>query len=227
MRARGCPWRAWRASRAVAGGFTANFGRELKQYDYESQAHYEDVQVRSSTCKSRRDNQDKHAAMLRLVDERLFSGMRILCLGARNENELRAFRELAEASSLELGGLVGIDLSAPPSETAAVRHGDMMALDFPDDSQDLVYAHHSLEHTRDPRCAAAEILRVVRPGGLVFVTVPFKLPLDELECVSFESYDDLIELFGAGLAEIRYLRRFEPGEDLAEEVELRFLFRAR
>mgnify|MGYP001500941801 FL=1 len=37
---------------------------------------------------------------------------------------------------------------------------------FPDDSFDLTYSHQVLEHLRKPWVAAAELLRVTKPGGL-------------------------------------------------------------
>ncbi|MFW6722929.1 methyltransferase domain-containing protein [Streptomyces sp. MAR4 CNY-716] len=44
---------------------------------------------------------------------------------------------------------------------------DAEALDFPDDSFDVVHAHQVLQHLGDPVRALAEMRRVCRPGGLV------------------------------------------------------------
>jgi SAM-dependent methyltransferase len=41
------------------------------------------------------------------------------------------------------------------------------ALDFADDSLDVVHAHQVLQHLSDPVAALAEMRRVTRPGGLV------------------------------------------------------------
>lgn len=49
---------------------------------------------------------------------------------------------------------------------------DMHFLDFPDNSFDLVWSHHSLEHSFSPLFALREWLRVLRPGGYLAVTVP-------------------------------------------------------
>jgi len=47
--------------------------------------------------------------------------------------------------------------------------GDALALDFPDDSFDVVHAHQVVQHVDDPVLALREMRRVCRPGGTVAV----------------------------------------------------------
>jgi SAM-dependent methyltransferase len=47
--------------------------------------------------------------------------------------------------------------------------GDVHALDFPDDTFDVVHAHQVLQHLGDPVTALREMRRVTRPGGVVAV----------------------------------------------------------
>ncbi|AGZ40090.1 putative ubiquinone/menaquinone methyltransferase [Actinoplanes friuliensis DSM 7358] len=47
--------------------------------------------------------------------------------------------------------------------------GDVHALDFPDDTFDVVHAHQVLQHVGDPVAALREMHRVTRPGGVIAV----------------------------------------------------------
>jgi SAM-dependent methyltransferase len=47
--------------------------------------------------------------------------------------------------------------------------GDVHALDFSDDSFDVVHAHQVLQHVGNPVAALREMRRVTRPGGIVAV----------------------------------------------------------
>jgi ubiquinone/menaquinone biosynthesis C-methylase UbiE len=72
---------------------------------------------------------------------------------------------------------VGVDVADPElhSETALeLMHYDGEALPFNDNSFDLVYASHVLEHVLEPRKFLAELQRV---GNLVYIEVPCELNL--------------------------------------------------
>ena len=43
-------------------------------------------------------------------------------------------------------------------------------------SVDLVVSVSVLEHVRDPRKVVAEIFRILKPGGIIYVNVPFVFP---------------------------------------------------
>ncbi|GAA2528882.1 class I SAM-dependent methyltransferase [Pilimelia columellifera] len=58
-----------------------------------------------------------------------------------------------------------------------VLRGDACRLPFGDASLDLVTAFDVIEHIEDDATAAAEIRRVLRPGGSVLVTVPCDMRL--------------------------------------------------
>jgi len=83
------------------------------------------------------------------------------------------------ASRLTAGRVVGIDNAeeavraaeqlARDSNVAGVEFAvaDIYALDYADDSFDVVHAHQVLQHLSDPVAALQEMRRVCRPGGLV------------------------------------------------------------
>ena len=53
---------------------------------------------------------------------------------------------------------------------------DAHGLPLPDASIDLVVTEHVMEHLLNPMAAAAEIERVLRPGGIVLAKIPFLFP---------------------------------------------------
>lgn len=55
--------------------------------------------------------------------------------------------------------------------------GDAAAQPFADDCFDLVVCGEVLEHIADPRPVLSEIRRVLKPGGMVLMTVPFLYPI--------------------------------------------------
>ena len=52
-----------------------------------------------------------------------------------------------------------------------LQQADIMSLPYEDKSFDVVMAAHVLEHLPDPQRALAEMVRVLKPGGMVFLCV--------------------------------------------------------
>lgn len=78
----------------------------------------------------------------------------------------------AQVAGLNVTG-VDIDVSVPARNEGFPRAcADSDRLPFAGRSFDLVICHHSLEHVHDVPGTIAEIRRVLRPEGRLFVTVP-------------------------------------------------------
>lgn len=111
-------------------------------------------------------------------------GMSVLDVGCgQGRHSFAAFRRGAHVTALDLNesdladvksmfAAMELQGEAGPGATAAVQHADVREMPFAADSFDRVIASEILEHIPDDRAAMAEIARVVRPGGLVAVTVP-------------------------------------------------------
>lgn len=103
-------------------------------------------------------------------------GLCVLDAGAGVGDDAAAFaREVVPS-----GEVVGLDFSQAMVTEATRRargldlplrfiQGDLHALAFPAAAFDRCHAHGTFQHLADPRAAAAELLRVTRPGGVIVI----------------------------------------------------------
>ena len=112
---------------------------------------------------------ERRFAVIPLIDmlrsKHDFTGADVLCVGARNTDEIKYFRQKGAKS------VVGIDLFTDDPDLTIM---DMHDLKFPDAQFDIVYSRHSFEHAYDKRKAAQEWIRVLKDGGIVIIEVPGK-----------------------------------------------------
>ena len=95
---------------------------------------------------------------------------------------------------------VDIDPARNPEMVA-----DAHALPFPDNEFARVLCTEVLEHTREPRQVAKELMRVLKPGGMLVLTTRFAYPLHDApgDYFRFTRYG-LQELFSSwSIVEIR------------------------
>lgn len=86
-------------------------------------------------------------------------GVKVRYLDIGTREELRARFPAKQARDL-----VAVDIVDDGERLGTVR----------DASQDFVISNHFLEHCKDPAGALVQMLRVVRPGGVVYLSVPDK-----------------------------------------------------
>ena len=82
--------------------------------------------------------------------------------------------ELAQV--LEMFGAMKVAGEVPAGADADIKQGDALEMPFADEEFDRVVASEVLEHIPDDERAIAELVRVLRPGGTIAVTVPRWLP---------------------------------------------------
>lgn len=93
-------------------------------------------------------------------------GADVVALDLSHDDLATACRSVAEFGSADVPA---------PGRFAAVR-GDARGIPFDDATFDRIIASEVLEHIADDGAALAELVRVLRPGGSIAVTVPRWLP---------------------------------------------------
>ncbi|HVE76715.1 MAG TPA: class I SAM-dependent methyltransferase [Actinomycetota bacterium] len=89
------------------------------------------------------------------------------------------YRDLISSSSDKVRQYVAIDLSESMYSTPDVSW-DGRSMPLADGSIDCALATEVLEHCPDPGAVLREVFRVLKPGGLFFLTVPFLWPLHDV-----------------------------------------------
>jgi len=98
---------------------------------------------------------------------------RLLDLGCGVKPFLSVYRNYSETS-------VGIDVAHTPHGTSKVDViYDGKKIPFPDSEFDYVLCTEVMEHVPEPKDFLKEIYRVLKPGGVLIMTIPFMVPLHE------------------------------------------------
>jgi len=119
---------------------------------------------------SRVHNQLSHDMFKRLMEAfPLAPGAKVLDVGCGQGVALEIFRD---AGLDPLGITLGEDAQVCRSKGLNVLEMDFAFLDFPDESFDMVWCRHAIEHSVFPFFTMAELHRVLKPGGVLYLEVP-------------------------------------------------------
>ena len=96
-------------------------------------------------------------------------GAKVLDVGCGQGVALEMFRD----QGLDAVGItLGEDAEVCRAKGLNVLEMDFAFLEFPDQSFDLVWCRHALEHSIFPYFTLHELHRVLKPGGVLYVEVP-------------------------------------------------------
>ena len=149
--------------------------------DRHVQLAYSEIESRMLDEQKRRQKAAKILAVLRhFLGRQDLSGLLVLDLGT-------SAGFIASELSRAGGHVIGLDIDAPGLAKAKVEFGDEATfvsasgdrLPLPDRSIDVIVFNHIYEHVVDPDAVMAEIRRVLRPQGVVFLGLGNRLGVME------------------------------------------------
>ena len=132
----------------------------------------------------------------------------ILILGGGYGREAHRFKlqyDKFNLYTLDISPL-GEEIGREIIEDVIFLTGDMCDIEFEDNTFDVIFSLHSLEHTSDIDKTMSEVLRIIKDGGLFGLAYPYKWQIDEQHVYMFE--DDIVE----------YMSKFGKVEDV-ESIE--------
>lgn len=117
-------------------------------------------------CKS----QHRHRAFYHFLDEAIPKDRKIKLLHFAPEQCIQ--KKFYEYGNIDY-------LSVDIDETRAMKKEDITNLSFDDNSFDMIFCSHVLEHIEDDKKAMDELYRVLKKGGLAVLDVPLDYSLEE------------------------------------------------
>ena len=140
------------------------------------------VQLRRTLSKRETDPGIGAVTLINSVAGAQPGGEKVLCVGCRNALELDRFRARG------FPDVIGIDVFSQRDDILAM---DMHEMTFRDDSFDIVYCSHALEHSYDVERVAGEMVRVARDAAVIGLEVPVRVQASAADRVVFSGLDEL------------------------------------
>lgn len=125
----------------------------------------------------------------------------VLCIGPRNTMEIDYIRSKGAKS------VIGIDLY---SEHKDIRIMDMHNMTFANNSFDVVYSSHSLEHSYDLQQAVNEIIRVARPHAYIAIEMPVQFKPQGVDLVNIGNIQALYASFEEHVSQTLWVEEQQP-----------------
>jgi SAM-dependent methyltransferase len=133
--------------------------------------------MRLSLFKFGRNNEERRLAWLKHALSQVAPNSRLLDVGAgelRNKPYCSHLTYVSQDFCQYEGQGDGVALQTGKWDTTRIDLvSDITAIPAPDASFDVVLCTEVLEHVPDPLAALRELVRLVRPGGMIIITAPF------------------------------------------------------
>jgi SAM-dependent methyltransferase len=128
-----------------------------------------------------------------------------VCVGNRWLGEILYFRE-----NIGLRNAIGLDLFT--TNPGLVKVGDMHKMPFEDGSVGLIFIRQALSKSYDVRIVIAEVLRVLKDGGLFIIEIPgpYGWGVGRMRASDVKSASSLINLFRGHISRVIYRNEMKP-----------------
>lgn len=142
-------------------------------------------------------NKRLHIIFENLLDADEIKGKKFLDAGSGTGWFSKRASEIgASVTSLDVGEKILAEVARKCDSERIV--GSVLNLPFSDESFDVVVSTEVIEHTPNPRRAISELCRVLKPGGILIVTVPSRIWLwscllaNALKLRPYEGYENWV-----------------------------------
>lgn len=103
----------------------------------------------------------------------------------------------------------------PDVSTTIFERGDMLRLPRADNTVDIAYSVSAIEHTSDPVQAVSEMLRVLRPGGGLVLTID--VDICGSDSIGWPAFAEIVSILGRNTRPLLPVRHVTPEKLLTFE----------